>query len=363
MVYGITATNLYNESTVADACKFFDSSDVEVLPVMDNFGAILGHVSDFEVRKFILGGGSLADSVLPLIKPQCSETISEESCKERNNLAVLMVGGAGTRLRPLTDNCPKPLLPVKGKPLLERTIEHLYAYGFRRFCFAVGYMADSIIDYFQDGARWNVSISYIREEKRLGTCGALRLLPAPEQTVLVMNGDLITGVKYDNLLRYHQRSGARATLCVSPYDVSVPYGVVECDGIKMASLREKPTNRHWISAGIYLLEPDTISLIPPEGEYDMPSLLQNVAASAQVSVYPIREQWIDIGSVEEYERANREAPDSVPGKVEESDAQWKILPPIELDGVTSDQSNSRLSQQPPSAESIESPNVAGSSRT
>lgn len=298
-------------STIADACSLFDTTAAEVSPVRNWQNQLIGHVSDFEVRKFILNGGSLAQSIAAVMSTDLAEDRPATSeMPLRNNLAVLMVGGAGTRLRPLTNNCPKPLLPVQGKPLLERTVEHLAWYGFRRFCFAVGYMADSIIDYFGDGTRWGVQIDYVREEKRLGTCGALRLLPQkPNETVLVMNGDLITGVKYDNLLRYHQRSGSRATVCVSPYEVPVPYGVVDCEGIKMTALREKPVNRYWISAGIYLLEPEALDLIPAGGkEYDMPTLLQSIAQSPDsVAVYPIRERWIDIGSVDEYERANKES--------------------------------------------------------
>ncbi len=347
--------SLYNSSTIADACAIFDACTGDVLPVLSASDTAIGHVCDFDVRKFILGGGSLEESIINVLcscaesdelhssanstgrcafqqftsrsqqqqaligedgpnKIAAARTVSET----RDNLVVLMVGGAGTRLRPLTDNCPKPLLPVKGKPLLERTIEHLSSFGFRRFCFAVGYMADTIIDYFQDGARWGIQIDYVREHKRLGTCGALRLLPRkPRETLLVMNGDLITGVKYDNLLRYHQRAGAKATLCVSGYEVAVPYGVVDCDGIKMASLREKPVNKYWISAGIYLLEPETIELIPDGGqEYDMPTLLQSVASKfGNVSVYPIREKWIDIGSIDEYERANSDDDDSPPAVI------------------------------------------------
>lgn len=356
--------SLNRASTIADACAQLDAGGSQLLFMCDEQEQIVGVVSDFEVRKFILSGQSLDQSVKPVVrrlddlaadgqlqtnllkqqllllsraeKSLLQESASrmlrrlDESCfekseehaleqltvvkpaEERPNLVVLMVGGAGTRLRPLTDNCPKPLLPVNGKPLLERTIEQLSSYGFRRFCFAVGYMADSIMNYFGDGQRWGVHIDYVREEQRLGTCGALRLLPiAPKETILVMNGDLITGVKYDNLMNYHALSGASATLCVSGYDVPVPYGVVECVGNTMSALREKPINKYWISAGIYLLEPQTIDFIPPGGqEYDMPSLLQSISWNlGDVAVYPIRERWIDIGCVEEYERANRELVD------------------------------------------------------
>lgn len=323
-------------STIADACVLMDQLSVDHLPVLDWKDVLVGHVSDFEVRKFIVGGGSYQESIARVMSPpavgQTAPTKFESAPNLRDNLVVLMVGGAGTRLRPLTDNCPKPLLPVKGKPLLERTIEHLASFGFHRFCFAVGYMADKIIDHFRDGSDWGVSIDYIREEKRLGTCGALRLLQSPPQeTVLVMNGDLITGVRYDNLLEYHRRAAAQATLCVSPYEVAVPYGVVECDGINMSALKEKPVHRYWISAGMYLLEPEAIGLIPADGnEHDMPNLLQDISSKlGKVAVYPIRETWIDIGSVEEYTRANADSTGIVTGALS---PQYTVdLPQVTID--------------------------------
>jgi dTDP-glucose pyrophosphorylase len=308
-------TRLTPSSTIAEACRVFDEAKTDVLPVCDTQNGELGTISDFEIRKFIVGGRSLDEHISPLVRPLDTKMPVPADLKgacaggfeARPNLVVLMVGGAGTRLRPLTDNCPKPLLPVHGKPLLERTIEQLSFYGFRRFCFAVGHMADTIVNYFGNGSRWGVHIDYVREETRLGTCGALRLLPeSPNETVLVMNGDLITGVRYDNLLDYHRLSQTNATVCVSGYEVPVPYGVIDCIGNKMGSLREKPVHKYWISAGIYLLEPGAIALIPHGMPYDMPTLLQSISNNlGDVSVYPIRERWIDIGSVDEYERANK----------------------------------------------------------
>jgi dTDP-glucose pyrophosphorylase len=296
-------------STIADACSAFDEAKTDALNVCDEQNNEIGIISDFEIRKFIVSGGSPSETIMPLVRQfgVIGSSHAPVQFDPRPNLVVLMVGGAGTRLRPLTDNCPKPLLPVHGKPLLERTIEQLHFYGFRRFCFAVGYMADSIVNYFGDGSRWGIHIDYVREETRLGTCGALRLLSqSPKETMLVMNGDLITGVRYDNLLDYHKRSETPATVCVTGYEVPVPYGIIDCIGNKMSALREKPVYTYWISAGIYLLEPEAIDLIPAGMQHDMPVLLESISNTlGDVSVYPIREQWIDIGCVEEYERANR----------------------------------------------------------
>lgn len=314
----------------------------DCIVVVDEQSKPLGTVSDFDVRKLLLSGAPLDQPLGSLLNqkfksdqigtpswkgfeedPHQTEELvilldnshrviglrsKQKTSARPDNLVVLMVGGAGTRLRPLTNHCPKPLLPIKGKPLLERTIERLSALGFHRFCMAVGYKADMIVNHFQDGSRWNVDITYIHEKERLGTCGALRLLPeAPKLPLLVMNGDLVTDVKFDNLMRFHKRAGSSATVCVHGHDVTIPYGVITSDGIDMMSLEEKPTKRHWISAGIYVLSPETINMIPEGKPHDMPELLHSLSRQPkQVTVYPIRENWIDVGSLEEYERANAE---------------------------------------------------------
>lgn len=331
------------DCTLEQACAIFDQTGAEQVIAVDAAGRPQGLLTDAAVREHLLGGGHLDLPISVLANRNFHrDRIGTQTWKgfheapdQKENLVVLvdnfdrviglrrrpsagllnpdttvvlMVGGAGTRLRPLTDNCPKPLLPIKNKPLLERTIEKLRALGFRKIRLAVGHKAEQIMNHFRDGARWGVDIAYVHEKERLGTCGALRLLPErPTDSFLVMNGDLITDVRFDALVRFHRSRGAGATVCVHQYNINVPYGVVECSGSDMTGFKEKPQKRYWISAGMYVLEPQAIDLIPPGQQYDMPDLLQAVAArQAKVSVYAVRERWIDIGCIEEYERANSE---------------------------------------------------------
>ncbi len=220
---------------------------------------------------------------------------------------ILMVGGAGKRLMPLTEHTPKSLLQVQGKPLLERMLEFLADSGYHDIHLSVNNKCHKLRDHFQDGSKWNLSISYLTEEEPMGTCGALRLLPKrPEQPILVMNGDLITNIDLDKLLKLHADKKALATVCSFKYTATIPYGVVETVDGMLASVAEKPTSQHWINAGIYVLEPAALDLIPPSGPFDMPDMLQLCAAKGGVAVYKMTEDWIDIGCLEEYHRANRD---------------------------------------------------------
>jgi len=221
---------------------------------------------------------------------------------------ILMVGGAGKRLMPLTENTPKSLLQVQGKPLLERMLEFLADSGYHDIHLSVNNKCHKLRNHFQDGAKWNLSISYLVEEEPMGTCGALRLLAKrPEQPILVMNGDLITNIDLDKLLKLHLEKKALATVCSYKYTATIPYGVVETADGMLASVTEKPTSQHWINAGIYVLEPAALDLIPAAGAFDMPDMLQLCAKNGGVAVYKMSEDWIDIGSLEEYHRANRDA--------------------------------------------------------
>lgn len=334
-------------SKVSDACRLFDTCRSAFAAIVDERNHLCGLVSDHGLRRALLMGLSQDSSIITAAEsiytaecigsPQWRgyEEIAEQMADvvvliDRNNHVlglrpkkavlrnflqsipvILMVGGSGTRLQPLTEHCPKPLLPIKGKPLLESNIERLFQLGFRQIVLATGYGADKIRSFFGDGSHWGMQITYIHEPERLGTCGALRLLSQrPEQAFVVMNGDLITDVKLDSLLDFHKRSSAMATFCVAPYDVKIPYGVVETNGTKLSSIKEKPVTRHWINAGIYVLESACIDHIPAEQAFDMPNLLQKISSSNQVAVYPIWEKWVDIGSLAEYERANSE-PDKI----------------------------------------------------
>ena len=223
----------------------------------------------------------------------------------RDNLVVIMAGGRGVRLAPLTRTCPKPMLKVAGRPLLETIIERLKGQGFHRFRLAVNYLAEVIEDHFGDGSGMGVEIRYLREDHPRGTAGALSLVDDPvSDPMLVMNGDVLTRMAFGDLVDFHSEHRAVATLCVREHAFQAPHGVAEVDGVRMTALREKPTFRWLANAGVYCLDGAVLSRVPAEGPYDMPELLATLAAEGQmVGAYPIHEYWLDIGRPPDFESA------------------------------------------------------------
>lgn len=222
--------------------------------------------------------------------------------------AVLMVGGRGVRLRPLTNTCPKPLLEVGGKPILEHILEDLIAAGFKRLCLAVHYKAQSFQNFFQDGRKWGISIEYLHEEKRLGTAGALGLLrDKVTKSTLVMNGDLLTDANFAEIVEHHEQSQAVATMCVIQYQIQLPYGIVELEGNLISNVCEKPVLQAYANAGIYVLSPKAVSRIPRGEYFDMPQLFNCLRDEGQKTVaYVIKGQWTDVGDHNELERVRRQ---------------------------------------------------------
>lgn len=225
--------------------------------------------------------------------------------RARDNLVVIMAGGRGVRLAPLTQTCPKPMLKVAGRPLLESIIERMRDQGFRRFRLAVNYLAEVITDHFGDGSAMGVEIEYLREDHPRGTAGALSLLREPiKAPVVVLNGDVLTRLAFGDLVDFHQEHGASATLCVREHQFQAPHGVAEIDGVRLTSLREKPTFRWQANAGIYCLEGSLLSRIPADGPYDMPELLSALVGQGdRVCAYPMHEYWLDIGRPPDFEAA------------------------------------------------------------
>jgi len=229
--------------------------------------------------------------------------------RHRDNPVFLMAGGFGTRLQPLTHNCPKPLLKVGEKPILELIIENFINAGFHRFFISTHYMPEMIREHFGDGSQWGVSIRYIHEEEPLGTGGALGLLPHDEidQPLFMMNGDLLTTLNFQNLLEFHQDHSGVATMCVREYEHCVPYGVIQSEGHRICSMVEKPVHRFFINAGIYLLSPDLVKSVAPGVRVDMPTLLEReIANGNDVNMFPVHEYWLDIGRMEDFKRAQQE---------------------------------------------------------
>jgi len=228
--------------------------------------------------------------------------------KPQEAWVVLMAGGLGTRLRPLTEEVPKPLLDVGGKPLLETIVENFVAQGFTRIFISLNYMAEKFKRHFGDGARFGAHIEYLEETKPLGTAGSLSLLPRrPEVPIVVMNGDLLTSVNFKHIIKYHAENEATATMCVQKYSFQIPYGVVEIEGNRLKQIVEKPEQSFFINAGIYVVSPDVFDLIPDDEFFDMPQLFKKFREGEQFAcACPIREYWLDIGRIDQLQQARRE---------------------------------------------------------
>ena len=227
------------------------------------------------------------------------------SKKSRSNPVLLMAGGLGTRLRPLTENMPKPLLKVGNMPILETILTGFIENGFSRFFVSVNYKSEMIESYFGDGSRWDVDIKYLHERKRLGTAGALCLLPKElQEPVVVMNGDLLTKVDFGEFLDHHVSEGAAATMGVREYSWQVPYGVIEMEDGQISRITEKPVHRCYVNAGMYVLSPEAIRLVPTEEYLDMPELFRRIMAEGgRTAAYPVRGYWMDIGQMEDFRQA------------------------------------------------------------
>lgn len=226
--------------------------------------------------------------------------------KRRSNAVFLMAGGFGKRLQPLTDHCPKPLLNVGDKPLLEIIIENFVDAGFHRFFISTHYRHEMIRERIGDGNRWKIEIEYVHEDEPLGTGGSLGLLPKERilEPMLMMNCDLLTNLNFNKLLEFHQSLEGVATICVRKYEHRVPYGVVRSDGQRVVSMEEKPVYKEFINAGIYALSPDILNTVKPGQYIDMPTLLAGqIKLNRSVNIFPIHEYWLDIGRIEDFQQA------------------------------------------------------------
>ena len=211
-----------------------------------------------------------------------------------------MAGGIGSRLRPYTENCPKPMLKIGTKPILELLLEQLIENGFTNFYISVNYLKEKIINYFEDGSRWNVNINYLLENKPLGTAGAISLLPKEiEKPFIVMNGDILTKFNLNQLIDFHNKNNSFSTICAREYEVSIPFGVIETDGIELKRIVEKPIYKNYINAGLYAFDPEVLEFLNKNEAKDMPDLINEIKdLKKKVILCPIHEYWLDIGRKE-----------------------------------------------------------------
>lgn len=332
------------QQTIREALVTIDASALRVALVVDHKDTLLGVVTDGDIRRGLLRNLPLDTPVSVVMNtspitasPQASkeelieimekkvilaipivengkvvglETLQEALSKPQlNNPVFLMAGGFGTRLRPLTDNCPKPLLKVGGVPILETTLLRFIKDGFVNFYISTHYMPEMIRQHFGDGSQWNVSITYVHEDNPLGTGGALGLLPKgmPDLPIIMMNGDVLTTVDFKRLLDFHNSNNADATMAVREYEYQIPYGVIKGEGNRIVSMEEKPVQRFFVNAGIYVVSQRLAQSVPHNHIIDMPSLLeQQIAEKREILMFPIHEYWLDIGRMDDFHRAQED---------------------------------------------------------
>lgn len=331
-------------ANLREAMQAIDAGALQIAFVVDERRHLQGVVTDGDIRRAILAGAELSHPVSTIMnrrprvlpaghaRAEALALMREARIHQipvidaagvlvdvlvlddlvraplRENWVVLMAGGLGTRLRPLTDHCPKPMLKLGGRPLLETVIRRLRDQGFRRFYLSVNYLAEMIERHFGDGTELGVSIRYLREQQRLGTGGALSLLPeAPAAPLVVANGDILTTIDFAQMVDFHVAQAAEATMGIRDYEVSIPYGVVDTDGTRITGMREKPMHRYFVNAGVYVLSPSAVAEIPPGQMYDMPTLFERLQAlECRTAAFHVREYWLDIGRPEDLQRAEAE---------------------------------------------------------
>ncbi len=328
-------------TAIREVMEVIDKGCVQIALVVDENDHLLGTVTDGDIRRAILQGNGLDTEIadfmnanpftglldehpsawqrtmtrhglrhLPLLDAQGRiiqlAVLSAPEEPQRDNIVVLMAGGLGSRLRPLTDDTPKPLLEVGGKPILETIIESFIAQGFYRFRLCINYRGEMIRKHFGNGEHWNIEIEYIEEHQRMGTAGALSLLEkTPEEPFFIMNGDLLTKVDFVRLLAFHQQQKNIITVCVREHRHQIPYGVVKLDQHRIIELKEKPIQYSFVNAGIYIIEPEAIKQIPPNQFVDMPDLINKLLDQhLAVGSFPLREYWIDVGRIEDFQQAH-----------------------------------------------------------
>jgi dTDP-glucose pyrophosphorylase len=333
---------LPGDSSIKQAIRNLIDSSVKIVLVVNENKELLGTISDGDIRRGLLKGLDLNSPIASIVhrnalvvppemgrdmvmrlmaanKIQQIPIVNEHqqvvglhlwdeitTAPTRPNLMVIMAGGKGTRLRPYTENCPKPLVMVAGKPMLEHIIERGKLEGFSHFVIAIHYLGHMIVDHFGNGDCLGVKIDYLREQSPLGTAGALALLnPRPDAPFVVTNGDVITDIRYGELLDFHNRYGAAATMAVRIHEWQHPFGVVQTQGVEIVGFEEKPIARSHINAGVYALSPDALNDLATETPCDMPTLFQRLQAQAKRTVaYPMHEPWLDVGRPDDLRLAN-----------------------------------------------------------
>lgn len=330
-------------ASIKQAITNLNDTGLQIVLVLDASDTLLGTLTDGDIRRGLLKGLTLDDAIdaairsnslvvppemgrdmvlqlmqanrlrqLPVVdasrKVVGLQLWDEISVPSFPNSMVIMAGGLGTRLRPHTESCPKPMLQVGGKPMLEHIIERAKLEGFAHFIIAVQYLGHIIEDYFGNGENFEVHIEYLRETTPLGTAGALSLLtPRPKLPFIVTNGDVLSDIRYGELLDFHARHKAIATMAVRLHEWQHPFGVVQTQGVDIVGFEEKPVARSHINAGIYALSPEALGSMVANCRCDMPTFFEQLQAEGKRTVaYPMHEPWLDVGRPDDLNRANAE---------------------------------------------------------
>ncbi|EKE75432.1 nucleotidyltransferase family protein [Gallaecimonas xiamenensis] len=335
-------TRLTRDTTIREAMRIITQGALRIGLVCDNNDKLLGIVTDGDIRRGLLADAEMTDPASNVMncRPQCAnanhskaqmlammrqfdittlpivdnqgkvlglQTLKDLLAQPRfDNPVFIMAGGFGTRLRPLTEHCPKPMLMVGDKPLLAHLVERFVRQGFHNLYISTHFMPEMIRDYFGDGSNFGASITYVHEDQPLGTGGALGLLPKdlPALPLIMMNGDVLTKVDFVRLLKHHQQHDFDATMCVREYEYQIPFGVVESQGELITAMTEKPLHRYHVNTGIYVLSPKAIGAVQADTRIDMPTLLEErMGQGHKVGIYTTFDYWLDIGRVDDYRRA------------------------------------------------------------
>jgi dTDP-glucose pyrophosphorylase len=337
------ATVLPLGSTIQQAIHSLESSSMQIVLAVSDGYKLEGTLTDGDIRRAFLKGHQLESAIdavihrnplvvppeigldlvlqlmkinkihqLPIVSPEGElvglhvwDSIIAPGVIE--NMMIIMAGGKGTRLRPHTENCPKPMLEVGGKPMLEHIIERAVTDGFQDFVISLHYLGNMIEDYFGDGSKYGVSINYLKEDEPLGTAGCLSLLPnKPDLPIIVTNGDVLTDIHYNEFLDFHIRHEAKATMAVRQHEIQNQFGVVRTKGVEIEGFEEKPIYRSHVNAGIYVLNPDVLNYLEHKKHCDMPVLFERIKkSSGRTIVYPMHEPWLDVGRPEDLASARK----------------------------------------------------------
>jgi dTDP-glucose pyrophosphorylase len=321
--------------SMLDAIKILNKATIKILLVVDNAKVLIGTITDGDIRRSLINNENLNPKCLDIMnnKPmyvfandskKISKLIHDHSfsipivdenkkilklcallkpIKRFNNTVVIMAGGRGERLLPLTKNTPKPMLLINKKPIIYEIVKNIKSHGFTNILISVNYLRKQLIDYFGNGEELGVNIDYLSEKKPLGTAGALSLINSDsKEPIIVLNGDVVSNLNFMKLLDFHKKSKMQITMCAANHSISIPYGVIEIKGSKIIKLKEKPIKNYLVNAGIYVISRAVLKKIDKNKKIDMTELIDQYLKINKVAAYPIYEDWADIGTLKDYEK-------------------------------------------------------------